>query len=75
MISDSEKLESRKKRFADAVTVYPVSCEALASGRTDQQWLEAVLAGGAKIVQLRDKQSDDRGLLEKSGFSGRKQQG
>lgn len=58
--------EERLKRFIDEVTIYPVSCEKLANGRTDIQWLEAVLAGGARIVQLRDKESDDRTLYEKA---------
>lgn len=52
--------------FQEEVTIYPVSCEPLADGRTDIEWLEEVLAGGAKIVQLRDKVSDDRTLLEKA---------
>lgn len=56
----------RLTQFTDEVTVYPVSCEKLARGRTDRQWLEAVLAGGARIVQLRDKESDDRTLYEKA---------
>jgi thiamine-phosphate pyrophosphorylase len=43
-----------------------VSCEPLANGRSDIQWLEAVLAGGAKIVQLRDKFSDDLTLYRKA---------
>ena len=52
--------------FQDEVTIYPVSCEPLADGRTDIEWLEEVLAGGAKIVQLRDKVSDDRTFFEKA---------
>ncbi len=58
----------RLTKFIHEVTVYPVSCEKLAKGRTDQQWLEAVLAGGARMVQLRDKESDDRTLYEKALF-------
>jgi thiamine-phosphate pyrophosphorylase len=56
----------RLQHFIEQVTVYPVSCEKLACGRTDIQWLAGVLAGGAKIVQLRDKTSDDRTLLAKA---------
>jgi thiamine-phosphate pyrophosphorylase len=52
--------------FIEQVTVYPVSCEKLAGGRTDLEWLAGVLAGGARIVQLRDKVSDDRTLLAKA---------
>lgn len=59
-------LAERLKIFTEAVTVYPVSCEKLANGRSDLEWLAAVLAGGARIVQLRDKESNDRELLEKA---------
>lgn len=52
--------------FDKQVTVYPVSCEKLANGRSDIEWLDGVLAGGARIVQLRDKDSDDRTLYEKA---------
>jgi len=52
--------------FRDEVTIYPVSCEPLANGRTDIEWLEAVLAGGAKIVQLRDKHSTDLDFYQKA---------
>ncbi len=52
--------------FTNQVTVYPVSCEKLANGRNDLEWLDSVLAGGAKIVQLRDKESDDRTLYDKA---------
>ena len=50
----------------DKVTIYPVSCEPLAKGRSNIEWLEAVLAGGAKMVQLRDKHSDDLALYRKA---------
>ena len=68
----SEVYIRRFKQFVENVTVYPVSCEKLAEGRSDQQWLEAVLQGGAQIVQLRDKHSEDRHLLEKARFFRRK---
>lgn len=58
----SQKLQ----HFTEQVTIYPVSCEKLACGRTDLEWLAGVLAGGARIVQLRDKVSDDRTLLAKA---------
>ncbi len=56
----------RLEKFIREVTVYPVSCERLARGRSDLDWLEGVLAGGARIVQLRDKEADGRRLLEKA---------
>ena len=52
--------------FRDQVTLYPVSCEPLCNGRSDIEWLDGVLAGGAKIVQLRDKHSDDLTLYRKA---------
>lgn len=58
----------RLRQFVDEVTVYPVSCERLANGRKDREWLDGVLAGGARIVQLRDKESPDRELLAKARY-------
>jgi thiamine-phosphate pyrophosphorylase len=55
-----------KMSIFDQVSLYPVSCEKLANGRSDLEWLDEVLAGGARIVQLRDKESDDRTLYEKA---------
>jgi thiamine-phosphate pyrophosphorylase len=66
MLARSEKYIQRLQKFMDEVTVYPVSSERLAEGRSDEQWLDDVLQGGAKIVQLRDKESNDRQLLEKA---------
>jgi len=60
--------EKRLKQFVDDVGVYPVSCEKLAAGRTDREWLDQVIAGGAQIVQLRDKESTDRELLAKARY-------
>lgn len=67
-VNDSQLYEKRLKQFVDEVGVYPVSCEKLAAGRSDMQWLDQVIAGGAKIVQLRDKESSDRVLLEKAHY-------
>jgi len=58
--------QQRIKKFIQEVTVYPVSCEKLARGRSDIEWLDGVLAGGARIVQLRDKESDSLRLFEKA---------
>lgn len=60
-------LTSRLDFFREQVTLYPVSCQRLANGRSDEEWLAAVLAGGARIVQLRDKEASDRALFEKAG--------
>lgn len=59
-------LAERMAIFVNQVNIYPVSCEKLGDGRTDIEWLDGVLAGGAKIVQLRDKEADDRTLYEKA---------
>lgn len=67
-----ELYRRRLRQFVDEVTVYPVSCERLAAGRSDEQWLDAVLLGGGRIVQLRDKESSDRRLLEKARYFRRK---
>lgn len=75
MIPPSDKKDGTKRdysslmeQFEKEVTVYPVSCEKLSAGRSDRQWLESVLAGGARIVQLRDKESPDPQLLAKARF-------
>jgi len=62
----NQLLQQRMQKFIHEVTLYPVSCEKLANGRSDLEWLEAVLAGGARIVQLRDKDTDGRELLTKA---------
>lgn len=58
--------QERVRKFQEEVTLYPVSCQKLARGRDDLQWLAAVLAGGARIVQLRDKEASARQLLVKA---------
>lgn len=72
MHEKTELYQQRLQKFIVEVTLYPVSCERLAKGRDDIIWLEAVLAGGAKIVQLRDKESDTLRLLEKARIFRRK---
>ncbi len=68
MFKRSAVYHSRLKQFTEKVDVYPVSCEKLAKGRSDREWLDAVLDGGASIVQLRDKESNDRELLAKARY-------
>jgi len=65
-VKNLQLYKQRLKQFEDEVCVYPVSCEKLAAGRSDREWLDQVIAGGAKIVQLRDKESSDRDLLAKA---------
>ena len=66
MFPEHASYQKKLNFFREKVTIYPVSCEPLANGRSDIEWLEGVLAGGAKIVQLRDKYSDDRTFYQKS---------
>jgi len=65
-MSAEQTLANRLRQFIEQVTIYPVSCERLTNGRSDYEWLDEVLQGGAKIVQLRDKESTDRRLYEKA---------
>lgn len=55
------KLEARNKAFLQ-VDIYPVTCERLSSGRSNIEVLEAVIQGGARIVQLREKDYSKRNL-------------
>ncbi|MFH2122351.1 MAG: thiamine phosphate synthase [Pseudomonadota bacterium] len=66
--SNHDLYDRRLRQFVQEVTLYPVSCEKLAAGRTDKEWLDGVLAGGARIVQLRDKESTDSELLAKARY-------
>ena len=49
---------NRQERLAlfDEVDLYPVTCEALCEGRTNLEFLESVIEGGVKIIQLREKE-------------------
>ena len=53
--------EKRKARF-DEIDVYPVTCERLSAGRSNLEVLEAVIRGGARIIQLREKEYSKRDL-------------
>lgn len=72
MVHQGDLFTKRIRKFTEEVTVYPVSCERLSKGRSDEQWLDQVLLGGARIVQLRDKDSTDASLLEKARMFRRK---
>jgi thiamine-phosphate pyrophosphorylase len=58
----SYKREARMKRFND-IDLYVVTCETLSNGRSNLEVLEAVIAGGGKIIQLRDKNLSTREFL------------
>jgi thiamine-phosphate pyrophosphorylase len=42
-------------QLSQQVDIYPVTCERLSEGRTNLEVLEAVIQGGSKIIQLREK--------------------
>ena len=44
------------------VDIYPVTCEELSRGRSNLEVLEAVIRGGAKIIQLREKEYQKKDL-------------
>ena len=52
----SLKRTKRAEAFAD-IDIYPVTCEKLSAGRSNIEVLECLIAGGAKVVQLRDKEA------------------
>lgn len=54
--------QERLERFHQ-VDVYPVTCERLSSGRTNMEVIEGVIAGGARIIQLREKDISRRELF------------
>jgi thiamine-phosphate pyrophosphorylase len=55
--------EKRRARF-DEIDVYPVTCERLSTGRSNLEVLEAVIRGGARIIQLREKEYSKRDLFD-----------
>ncbi len=44
--------------------LYPVTCQKLSRGRSNLEVLEALIAGGAKVVQLREKELSRREFLD-----------
>ncbi len=49
-------------RFLE-IDVYPVTCRQLSAGRSNLEVLQAVIRGGARIIQLREKDLCDRDLF------------
>jgi len=56
-------LNNRKKKF-DEIDLYVVTCEKLSNGRSNLEVLDAVIKGGGKIIQLRDKQISKRDFFQ-----------
>ena len=46
--------QARKAAFKQ-IDIYPVTCERLSNGRSNLEVLKAVIQGGARIIQLREK--------------------
>ena len=57
---------NREKRLKllNNIDLYPVTCQELSNGRTNLEVLDAVLAGGAKIIQLREKDWSKKALYD-----------
>ena len=57
---------NRKQRLAalENIDIYPVTCQELSNGRTNLEVAAAVLAGGAKIIQLREKHWSKKDLYD-----------
>ena len=53
----------RLARFKE-IDLYPVTCQELSEGRSNLEVLDAVLAGGSRIIQLREKHWDKRDIYE-----------
>ena len=45
----------RRKEMFKQVDIYPVTCERLSGGRSNLEVLAGVIQGGARIIQLREK--------------------
>jgi thiamine-phosphate pyrophosphorylase len=57
---------NRKERLVKLkeIDIYPVTCQELSEGRTNLEVLASVLAGGAKIIQLREKHWSKKDLYD-----------
>ncbi len=55
---------SQRKKLFDKIDLYTVTCEELSNGRSNYDVLQAVIEGGGKIIQLRDKKKSKKEFLE-----------
>ncbi|MCK5219297.1 thiamine phosphate synthase [bacterium] len=58
--------QERRKRF-EAIDLYPVITEKFCAGRSSLEICKAVIAGGARIVQLREKDKSWREVCRLAG--------
>ena len=56
------QIEEKRSRF-EGVDIYPVTCERLSNGRSNLEVLNGLIEGGARIVQLREKDLADGDFL------------
>ena len=59
MVNEARKNRQELFRIVD---LYPVTCERLSAGRSNMEILQAVIAGGARAVQLREPDLADGAL-------------
>ena len=59
----AETYEQRLEIFRQA-DIYPVTCEDLSAGRSNLEVLDAVIAGGSRIIQLREKKISKKAIYE-----------
>ena len=55
--------ETRKAKFLE-VDIYPVTCERLSAGRSNLEVLHAIIEGGARVIQLREKEYSGKDLYQ-----------
>lgn len=65
---NNENLKATRLSAFRKIDVYPVTCEELSNDRSDSDVLQAVIQGGARILQLRDKKSTKRDLFHKAQY-------
>ncbi|MDA8124221.1 MAG: thiamine phosphate synthase [Deltaproteobacteria bacterium] len=59
-----EDMKALRKRIFAEVDLYPVTCRRLSAGRSDLEVLAAVIQGGSRIIQLREKELGGRDFYE-----------
>jgi thiamine-phosphate pyrophosphorylase len=62
LVGGNEMKKEARRLLFQQVDVYPVTCEKLSEGRSNLEVLEAVIRGGAKIIQLREKEYQKKDL-------------
>ncbi len=64
--NDMNPIKERRLAAFNEIDVYPVTCERRSRNRNDEEIVAAVIEGGAKVIQLRDKDSSTKVLFEKA---------